>query len=104
MRSGRTRDMISDSLAASRISQGSNDPAVQASPGSPRPIPVTEQPASTQWFARYPPIKPAAPVIKTFMVESRLQPRAYQFRHLQEVPVPGDNVPESRYLCSDPSR
>src|SRR5580704_626844 len=67
MRCGRNLDIKSDRRAEFRTSQSSNCLAAHPSCGSTVSIPSTCEPASVQCLARNPPMKPAAPVIITFM-------------------------------------
>src|SRR5271169_462808 len=102
MRSGWNVEMRFDKRALSRMSQCSNMPPTHKSSGSVMPSPSTEQPAPRQCFARTPPMNPAAPVIMTFIVDSRVEWYFRLVQHVPAYPARSYNAPEYQYRCTFP--
>src|SRR5258705_11949932 len=100
MRSGRKADIRFCKRVALRTSQLSNAAPRHMSPGSRISIPRTKEPASKQYFARYPPIKPEAPVIKMFMTCHFVHVRSHPLRHLPAHFALSEIVPACQYPCT----
>src|SRR5580700_5046470 len=104
MRCGRNLDIKSDRRAEFRTSQSSNCLAAHPSCGSTMSIPSACEPASVQCLARNPPMKPAAPVIITFMPADLYAPTEFQpARHSRESFVLEDTAREFRCRCTCPN-
>src|SRR5271168_434479 len=102
MRCGWNFDIRPDRRAESRTSQSSNSAVARPSCGSTISMPSTCDPAWMQCLARYPPIKPAAPVIITFILADLYARTEYRLaQHSLRSPGLGDTAQEfrCRYTC-----
>src|SRR5271163_2999924 len=103
MRCGRNFDIRPDMRVESRTSQSSNSSVTRPSCGSTISMPSTCDPACVQCLARYPPIKPAAPVIITFILaDLYARTECRLARHSLRSPGPGDTAREFRCRCTYP--
>src|SRR5271154_3098536 len=104
MRCGRNFDIRSVRRAESRTSQSSNSSLARPSCGSTILMPSTCDPAWMQCLARYPPIKPAAPVIITFILADLYARTEYRLaRHSLRSLGHADTAREYRYRCTCPN-
>src|SRR5277367_902071 len=102
MRCGWNLDISRDKRAESRTSQSSKSSVDRPSCGSTISMPSTCDPASMQCLPRYPPIKPAAPVIITFILADLYARTEYRLaRHSLRSPGHADTAREyrCRYTC-----